>query len=438
MRAECEMDMLTLKSTADDPMLEELGITTGSKLLKVNGRDVCDLLDYRFYTADDDLLLLFETAHDGKVELEIEAQDLIELDFDFEPDKQKGCNNKCVFCFIHQLPKGLRRSLYFKDEDYRLSFQHGNYITLTNLKPSDFERIKEQRLSPLYISVHTTDDELRRKMLGNDNIPALLPQMHDLIDSGIELHTQIVLCPGWNDGEHLHNTIGDLAGMYPGVKSVAVVPVGLTRHRTKLPKMTRYDSEMAAEVLGDLIKMGERLHDQIGSRFVYPADEFFLLAGVDIPQESFYDDFPQVENGVGMLRQLIDSESADGIELSSEIRLTIATGTLVAPALEDILDEKWRMVSGLHFDVHPITNRLMGETVTVSGLLCGRDILDSLKRSDHLGDCVVVPPNCLNDDGLFLDDLTLDDLRTGLQTNVIQAEYSPRETLMKLKEELSI
>ncbi|MBU1318821.1 MAG: DUF512 domain-containing protein [candidate division Zixibacteria bacterium] len=430
--------MMILKSTADDPMLEELGITSGSKLLKVNGREVCDMLDYRFYSADDDLLLLFENADADQVELEISAQDLIDLDFEFGPDKPKGCGNKCVFCFIHQLPKGLRRSLYFKDEDFRLSFQHGNYITLTNLKPADFKRIKEQRLSPLYISVHTTDDDLRRKMLGNEKIPPLMPQMRDLIDSGITMHTQIVLCPGWNDGEHLRRTIDDLAAMYPGVSSVAAVPVGLTAHRAKLPAMTRYDSASAAAVLDELIAAGERLSGDLGIRFIYPADEFFLLAGVEIPAESFYDGFPQVENGVGMMRQLMDSESADGIDLKKDIRLTIATGSLVSPMLHDILDAKWRTVTGLSYRVHPVENKLMGDTVTVSGLLAGIDILDSVSRLDNVGDCVVVPPNCLNDDGLFLDDLTIEDIESGLSRPVVQAEYSSRETLLKLRKELAI
>lgn len=430
--------MMILKSTADDPMLAELGIASGSKLLKVNGREVCDMLDYRFYSADEELLLLFENLDAQQVELEINAGDLIDLDFEFGPDKPKGCRNKCVFCFIHQLPKGLRKSLYFKDEDFRLSFQHGNYITLTNLTEADFERIKEQRLSPLYISVHTTDDDLRRKMLGNEKIPPLLPQMRDLVDSGIELHTQIVLCPGWNDGQHLKRTIDDLAAMYPGVRSVAAVPVGLTRHRDKLPPLERYDSASATDILEELIAAGERLLSDLGDRFVYPADEFFLLAGADMPPESFYDSFPQEENGVGMMRLLMDSEPADATDLKKNVRLTIATGCLVAPHLSDILSEKWSAVSGLGFDVHPVENVLMGEAVTVSGLLAGKDILNSVSALDDVGDCVIVPPNCLNDDGLFLDDLTLDDIEAALSRPVIQADYSPRETLTKLRRELAI
>ncbi len=429
--------MLVLKSTAKDSSLLENGIRAGAKLLTVNDHDVCDMLDYRFFSADEQLLLLFETTDRQRVELELGLEDLVDLQLEFEPDKPLQCNNKCVFCFIRQLPKGLRRSLYFKDEDYRLSFQHGNYITLTNLTENDFARIAEQKLSPLYISVHSTDDTLRRRMLGNDKIPPLLPQMNRLIDSGIELHTQIVLCPGWNDGEHLPKTIDDLAAMYPGVQSVAVVPVGLTGHRTKLPALEEFTPEQASIAIQELLRIGDDLKSSLGIRFVYPADEFFIVADREIPLESFYDGFPQVENGVGMVRQLLDSDPADETRLDSPVSLTIATGNLVADILRNVLDEKWQRVGNLGYTVVPIDNNLLGKTVTVSGLLGGRDIIDALSQSDKIGDIVVVPPDCLNDDGLFLDDLVLSDVSQKLGRPVIQAEYSPVDTLNRILQELS-
>jgi putative radical SAM enzyme (TIGR03279 family) len=429
--------MLVLKSTADDSSLVENGIRPGAKLLTVNDHDICDMLDYRFFSADEQLLLLFETTDRQRVELELGLDDLLDLKLQFEPDKPLQCNNKCVFCFVHQLPKGLRRSLYFKDEDYRLSFQHGNYITLTNLTESDFARIAEQKLSPLYISVHSTDDTLRRKMLGNDKIPPLLPQMNRLIDSGIELHTQIVLCPGWNDGEHLHKTIDDLAAMYPGVQSVAVVPVGLTMHRTKLPILEEITPQLASIAVQELLRIGDNLKSHLGIRFVYPSDEFFILADREMPPELFYDGFPQVENGVGMVRQLLDSDPAHETRLDSPISLTIATGSLVAGILRNVLGEKWQCVENLGYTVVPVDNNLLGKTVTVSSLLGGRDIIDALSQSDAVGDIVVVPPDCLNDDGLFLDDLVLSDVSQKLGRPVIQAEYSPVDTLNRIFQELS-
>jgi putative radical SAM enzyme (TIGR03279 family) len=429
--------MLVLKSTAEDSSLVENGIRPGAKLLTVNDHDVCDMLDYRFFSADEQLVLLFETTDRQRVELELGLDDLVDLTLEFEPDKPLHCNNKCVFCFIHQLPKGLRRSLYFKDEDYRLSFQHGNYITLTNLTENDFARIAEQKLSPLYISVHSTDDTLRRRMLGNDKIPPLLPQMNRLIDSGIELHTQIVLIPGWNDGEHLQRTVDDLAAMYPGVQSVAVVPVGLTEHRTKLPALEEFTPKQASIAIQELLRIGDNMKTALGIRFVYPADEFFIVADREIPPELFYDGFPQVENGVGMVRQLLDSEPADDTRLDSPVSLTIATGNLVADILRNVLDEKWHSVENLGYTIVPVDNNLLGKTVTVSGLLGGGDIIDALSQSDEIGDIVVVPPDCLNDDGLFLDDLMLSDVSQKLGRPVIQAEYSPVDTLNKTLKEFS-
>jgi NifB/MoaA-like Fe-S oxidoreductase len=261
--------------------------------------------------------------------------------------------------------------------------------------------------------------------------------MNRLIDSGMELHTQIVLCPGWNDGEHLHKTIDNLAAMYPGIQSVAVVPVGLTGHRTKLPTLDEVTPELASTAIEELLRIGDNLKTRLGIRFVYPADEFFISADREIPLESFYDGFPQVENGVGMLRQLLDSDPADKTRLDSPVSLTIATGNLIADILRNVLDEKWQRVENLGYTVVPIDNNLLGKTVTVSGLLGGRDIIDALSQSDKIGDIVVVPPDCLNDDGLFLDDLVLSDVSQKLGRPVIQAEYSPVDTLNRILKELS-
>ncbi len=423
--------MLTVESIADDLTLQKLGIRCGARLLEVNGHDVHDTLDYRFHSADERVVLLFETEKEQTVELELDRADLIGLALRFGPDKPKQCDNKCVFCFIHQLPKGLRRSLYVKDEDYRLSFQHGNYITLTNLTDADFRRIQEQRLSPLYISVHSTDDEIRRRMLGKKDTPPIVPQMNRLVESGIRLHAQVVLCPGMNDGVRLSRTIQDLARMHPGVQSVAVVPVGLTKHRKKLTPLERVSPEFATAAVEQLIGMGDHFTEELGIRFVYPADEFFILARLGIPPMSFYDDFPQIENGVGMVRQLMESGPAEIRSLVSRLTLTVVTGSLIAAHLREVLEYTWGRVGNLEHRIIPAENKLFGDTVTVSGLLGGRDIIEALEGSGGVGDVIIVPPDCLNDDGLFLDDLTLADVSDKFRRRVIQAEYSPADTLAK-------
>lgn len=429
--------MLVLKSTIEDEFLIEQGIVPGSRLLKVNGEEVCDILDWEFYSSADELALLFENESGELIELEIEPEELAELELEFEPDSIKVCRNRCVFCFIHQLPKGLRRALYVKDEDYRLSFKHGNYVTLTNLTEADFVRIESQRLTPLYVSVHTTDEALRRRMLGREDIPELGPQLRRLMDAGIDIHTQIVLCPGFNDGEELTRTVRDLADYHPGVASVAVVPVGLTSHRAKLPRIEPVTESLAKGVLDQIDGLAAENQNQVGARFVYPADEFFILADRPIPNSDFYGDFPQVENGVGMVRQLLDSETAKDVGFEREIRATVCTGRLISNMLPGILAEKWQSVHGLSYEIVPVTNILLGERVTVSALLSGRDFVSALEGSD-VGDVVIVPPDSLNDDGLFLDDMNLTDLEDKFGVPFVEAEYSPAMTLVKVKMELGL
>jgi putative radical SAM enzyme (TIGR03279 family) len=428
--------MIVVKSTAVDRALLDAGIIAGSHLVSINGKDVCDILDYEFLSSDAELELVFGLPSGDKVTLEISRDDLVGLDLEFEPDKPERCGNNCVFCFVHQLPKGLRRTLYIKDEDYRLSFRYGNYVTLTNLSEDDFERIVEQRLSPLYVSVHTTDETLRRKMLGREDIPDLMPQLGKLAEGGIALHTQVVLCPGWNDGTRLRRTVADLAVMYPAVQSVAVVPVGLTRHRSRLPQMEPVTQRIASAAVADLLDMHREFSEKLGCGFVYPADEFFISAGVEIPPSAFYGDFPQFENGVGMVRQLLDGEDAKGIRLPGRLRVCVATGRLIADTLSDVLGQKWSAYPKVEYDILPVENKLLGSSITVSGLLCGKDIMDALRKEREIGDCIVVPPNCLNDDGLFLDDLTMADISREFGRPVTQADYSAKETLRRIATEM--
>jgi len=410
--------------------IPEMSIQSGDKLLAINGHEINDLIDYKYYSADDNLLILIEKPDGSQIEIEYDTYDNGTLEIELEADRIKRCTNKCIFCFIHQLPKGLRKSLYVKDEDYRASFTHGNYITLTNLSESDFERIIEMRLSPLYISVHTTDEYLRKYMLGTKNAPLLMPQLQRLIDSCIEIHTQIVVCPDVNDGEHLEKTIHDLSKLFPGLKSVAIVPVGLTVHREKLPKLRKVIKKDAERILKLCQKYQARYLRKLGTRFIFPADEFLLMTGSEIPPRKYYEDFPQIENGVGMIRQLMSSRRLPKLKLKQKLRASLITGTLASGILEKVLNNKLTGIGNFTWNIIPVKNNLMGNSVTVSGLLGGKDIYRSLKKADWLGDVIFLPPNCLNDDNLFLDDWSPSDLEKKLKKPVVSGCYSVYNTFM--------
>ena len=416
----------------DRTLIETIGIYPGDKLISINGYEINDMLDYQFHAADEVLEIVIEKPEGSSVSFEYDVYENGPLEIELEPDPIKRCKNKCVFCFIHQLPKSLRKSLYVKDEDYRLSFTHGNYITLTNLSEEDFRRIIEMRLSPLYISVHTTDEDLRKYMLGKSNIDPLMPQIKRLVGSEIQLHTQIVVCPGINDKEHLTKTVSDLALFYPHLQSVAIVPVGLTEHRERLPKLNPVTPEIADEILEQCNRLQGQYLDQIGTRFLFPADEFFLLVDEPIPPKKYYEYFPQIENGVGMVRDLMSSRKLPKLKLKKKLRATIATGKLAAPVLEKVFREKLRDVEGLEYEIVPIENRLMGKSVTVSGLLGGKDFYRELKSPGNRGDIVILPPNCLNDDGLFLDVWTPSDLEKKLKLPVVAGCYSVYNTFMPI------
>jgi len=407
-------------------------IKPGDKLVSINGHEINDLLDYQFHSADEKLEIVVEKPDGKHVSFSHDVYENGPLELEFEPDPIKRCKNKCIFCFIHQLPKGLRKSLYVKDEDYRLSFTHGNYITLTNLSEEDFERIVEMRLSPLYISVHTTDEELRKYMLGKSNIPPLFPQIKRLVEAEIQLHAQIVVCPGINDGFHLTKTVADLASFYPGLKSVAIVPVGLTEHRERLPELDPVTPENAREIMDQCDGMQKTYLRELGTRFLFPADEYVLLTDRPIPPKRYYEDFPQIENGVGMVRKLTSSRKCPRMRLKRKLKATIATGILAAPIIEQVFAKKLRDVGNFEYRIVPIENRLMGKSVTVSGLLGGRDFYRDLMASGDLGDMLFLPPNCLNDEGQFLDDWTPSELEKKLKLPVVAGCYSVYNTFMPI------
>ncbi len=392
------------------------GLRAGDRLVRVNGHALRDLIDFHLQAAEPRLRL--DVEREGRtVALVLDRVPGRDLGIECEPPRPgeiSTCANQCVFCFIHQLPKGLRRSLYVKDDDYRLSFLHGNYITLTDLPEGEIQRILDQRLSPLYISVHATDPDLRRFLLGNPRTIRgdLLERMGRLARGGIRMHAQIVLCPGLNDGPHLERTVRDLAALHPGVATVAVVPVGLTRHRQGLFPLRPVTAVEARAALAAIHAWQAEFRERLGTRLVFAADELYLQAGVPIPPAAAYEGYPVVEDGVGLVRRFEDEflRIARGQPRppSGPRRVTVVTGELFAPVLRRLLETL--EVPQLGVDVVPVPNEFFGRSISVAGLLTGQDIARTL-TGRVLGERVLVPDVALRETGgVFLDDLTPADL----------------------------
>ncbi|MBU1356296.1 MAG: DUF512 domain-containing protein [Candidatus Edwardsbacteria bacterium] len=388
------------------------------ELLSVNGHKVSDNIDLRFHQSDDLLDVVYKDRA-GKMH-----RLLIEKDYDdplgvvLEEPKFHSCGNKCIFCFVDQMPRGMRQALYFKDEDYRLSFLYGNYITLSNIGRSDLERIKQQRLSPLYISVHATEAGLRQRLLGSRRDDDILKIMKDLIAGGIELHTQIVLCPGINDGRHLKKSLSDLLKLYPGVKSIAVVPVGLTKHRQKLYPLRAITKKYSQQLIEEYKRLQRQLRQRFKKTILYFADEFYLNAGLDFPASFWYDDYPQLDNGVGMVRDFWNCFRALSSDLPPKLKrgktILLISGISGAKVLRPVV-ARLNRIQGLKCETLLVENGLFGDTVTVSGLLSGGDILSSLKTGKKDPDLIVLPENLLNREGKFIDDLSLGEFKRRLK-----------------------
>ncbi len=393
---------------------EAAGLRPGDLLLSINGRTVSDLLDYRFHSAEECLTLEVASAEGGRRTLEVTTMGEEDLGIVPEPLTMRACNNTCAFCFAHQNPRGVRRALYFKDDDYRFSFLHGNFITMTTLTPQDMERIVEQRLSPLYVSVHSTEHALRNRILGNPRAPDVLGQIAFLTAHKITLHTQVVLCPGLNDGPHLTTTMDDLTRFFPGVASLAVVPVGLTQFRDRLPEVAPVTPDYATRLLEEARPWRRRCLSSLGSRFVFPSDEFYLLAGRPVPSWRSYEGFPQYGNGVGMVRKFVDEFRLLSRRLPARLdslrRVAVVTGTLAAPFLQPIVESLHR-IEGLSVRLLPTPNRFFGATVSAAGLLTGTDILPVLHASAGGVEEVLIPSLAFkDDDDILLDDMTLREL----------------------------
>jgi putative radical SAM enzyme (TIGR03279 family) len=392
---------------------EELGIQPGTELLTVNGRPLADFLDWEFLTADEELVIEARQPDGEEVIYELERLDGEPLGISLQPPSVRRCANKCEFCFIEGLPPGLRKPLYIRDDDYRLSFAYGNFATLSNVKERDIERILEYRLSPLYVSVHATNHEARKVLLNNQRVPDIKAQLSRLTQGGIQFHAQMVVVPGLNDEEVLEESLTDLWNMQEAVLSAAVVPVGLTQF-SHLYTGKRMDRDTARTILIQVERWGERAKKERGETWVFGSDELYMLAERELPGPEHYGEFAQIENGVGSVTSLRMrvANGLDRVARRDGERIGVVTGLAMAPLMEPLLD-RLREVSGADFTLIVAENSLFGPTITTAGLLVGKDIMTALGDRHDL-DIALIPAETINEDGVFLDDYTLEAVRESL------------------------
>ncbi|MDE7339668.1 MAG: DUF512 domain-containing protein [Lachnospiraceae bacterium] len=437
-----------IKSILEDSIAGEMGIEAGDALLAINGQNITDIFDYQYLIQDEYIEVLIRKPDGEEWLLEIDKDYEEDLGIEFENglmDDYRSCRNKCIFCFIDQMPKGMRETLYFKDDDSRLSFLQGNYVTLTNMSDEDIERVIRYHLSPINISFQTTNPELRCKMLHNRFAGEALAQVKKLYDAGIAMNGQIVLCKGVNDGAELERSISDLTAYLPHLESVSVVPVGLSRFRDGLYPLEPFEKEDAVQVLNCIHKWQEELFPKYGLHFVHASDEWYILAEQELPEEERYDGYLQLENGVGMLRLLINEfeEAMEELPSESELpgkseELSLVTGKLAYPYIKQMAERMMQRFDRLLIHVYDITNCFFGERITVSGLLTGQDIIGQL-RGKKLGERILLPQNVLRSgEDYFLDDITVAEMEKALQVKVDIVKSSGREfvnTILGLNEE---
>ena len=430
--------MVTITGVLPSSRAEKAGIRAGDVLLEINGREIRDVLDYRFRLADEKVVLkIHRGAEIFECVIEKETYDDVGLEFETPlMDKKQRCENGCIFCFIDQNPKGMRESIYFKDDDSRLSFLHGNYITLTNLKKEDVDRIIEMHISPVNVSIHTTNPELRVKMMKNRRAGEVLSYLGDLASAGTKLRGQIVLCRGINDGAELDRTMRDLTAYYPALDSVSVVPAGLTGHRDGLYKLEPFTADECRDVIRQVTEFGDECEKKFGERIFYASDEFYVKSGTPLPDFDFWGDFTQIENGVGMLSSFIHefrfmSETLSDEELSVSRHVSVATGEAAYGTVKMLADELSDAAKGLKVDVYKVKNGFFGGEVTVTGLLTGTD-LSSLAGLD-LGDELLLSRTMLRAEGdLFLDGMTPAELEEKLGVKIKFTECDGGEFLLAL------
>lgn len=421
-------------AVAEESLAAQAGIVKGDKLLQINGEDIIDQIDYQALSTQSQIEILIEKADGALESIFLEKDEYEPLGLQIEDtlmSRPRQCANNCIFCFIDQMPPNLRNSLYVKDDDWRLSLMMGNYVTLTNVTEKELDRIIARKASPLYISIHTTDGNVRKEMMNNAKADQIMPRLEKLTKAGIKFHAQIVLCPGVNDGEVLKKTLKDLVAFYPAAQSAALVPVGLTAFREGLYPITPYNKQSANELLDMVAPIQEKLYEELGTRFVFPADEFFSLASRQMPQVDYYEDFYQIENGVGLVRMFMDQleeiaqEDPMGEELNNLQGYTrvqniiVPCGTSIAPYFKQLAEQYCS--EDVKVTILPIRNRFFGETITVTGLITGGDLVEQL--SSKKAQVICICRNMLRSEGdLFLDGMSLTDLRGKLTPQVYVIE----------------
>ena len=408
-------DPFTIARVEPGGLAERLGLLPGERILEINGVALHDEIDFGTQVSEESLRLLILAKDGGQREVAGAREYGVAFGAEFEARQPKRCHNNCVFCFVYQHPKGVRRELLIKDDDYVFSFVHGNFITLTNLAEAEFQRILDEKMSPLYVSVHATDPDVRVRLMKNPKSGQILRQIDRLAEAGIDLHTQLVICPGINDGAVLTRSIEELGERHPRVKTIAVVPVGLTKHRARLPDLKTFTADDARATLEEVHRHQAAFKKRWKSRVVFAADELYVLAGEEVPPARAYEGFPQLENGIGMLRETIDRwlDGKDSISArnGSRERVAVVTGASAAPTLRRLLHE--RPPGAVDASICEVANDYFGDSVTVSGLLVGADIERALLAHGPV-DRVLLPPNCLKEREVFLDDRTRSDLELRL------------------------
>lgn len=424
-----------VKEVEEGSIAWELGVEPGDVLLQINKYIIEDVFDYHYYVNDEELLVLIRKPDGEEWELEIEKDYEEDLGITFESglmDEYRSCRNKCMFCFIDQMPPGMRETLYFKDDDSRLSFLQGNYITLTNMSDHDVERIVQYHLEPINVSIHTTNPELRCKMLHNRFAGEALKKIQTLYEGGITMNGQIVLCKGINDGEELERSIRDMVKWMPNLQSVSVVPVGMTKYREGLYPLEPFQKEDAREVLGIIHKWQDKLYQEYGTHFIHAGDEWYLLAEMDVPEEERYDGYLQLENGVGMMRLLLN-EFEEGFQKlegdAKERHASLATGKLAYPFIKRMAERLTEKYPNLDMQVYCIRNDFFGESITVAGLITGQDLKAQL-TGQKLGDRLLLPIAMLrNEEDVFLDDMTISQLSEALQVRIDVVKSSGQDLI---------
>ena len=435
--------------TSVDPRspAERAGVRPGERLAAIGGHPIQDVLDYRFFGYDKNPVLTLESGG-GSRKLRVKKGEGEDLGLNFETylmDKARSCANRCVFCFVDQMPPGMRETLYFKDDDARLSFLMGNYLTLTNLSEREIQRIIDLRISPINVSVHTTDPELRCRMLQNRRAGESIDVMRRFAQAHITMNCQIVACPGLNDGPALDRTLRELGALHPAVESVAVVPVGVTRYREGLPEIHPYTGEQAAALIDQVEAFAKEFLEQHGTSLAWCSDEFYLLAGRELPEKGYYEDMDQLENGVGMLRLLLSQAELAAEDEFSHLTpspFAVATGVSAAPYIRQAAELVQRSCPALRGTVYPIVNDFFGHTITVSGLVTGKDLMAQLRDKD-LGQRLLIPSNMLRSgEQVFLDDVTVDEVSKalGVPVTVVAAEdgFALVDAMLDLAEPLPV